>query len=167
MEASHERWEGEDEGAAGGAQQEVAPPPLWRSLLYVPANVERFIESAHTRGADAIILDLEDSVPPAKKLPARDALQDSAHRVARGGADVLVRINRPLGLAVRDVEATVSPEVRGLLISKVEGPDHVRLLALGFEEYRHESEIVIDEILHLLQAGADESTDFQNRPIIW
>jgi len=37
--------------------------PVWRSLLYVPANVPRFIEKAHTRGADAILLDLEDSVP--------------------------------------------------------------------------------------------------------
>jgi citrate lyase subunit beta/citryl-CoA lyase len=103
--------------------------PIWRSLLYVPANVDRFIESVHTRGADAIILDLEDSVPPAEKATARGNLQDSARRVARGGADVLVRINRPLDLAVRDVEAAVSPDVGGLLISKVEGPDHVRLLA--------------------------------------
>ncbi|MBL4691446.1 MAG: CoA ester lyase, partial [Rhodospirillales bacterium] len=33
--------------------------PVWRSLLYVPANNRRFIDKAHTRGADAIILDLE------------------------------------------------------------------------------------------------------------
>ena len=35
--------------------------PIWRSLLFVPASNERFIAKAHTRGADAIILDLEDS----------------------------------------------------------------------------------------------------------
>ena len=34
--------------------------PLWRSMLFVPANVERFVDKAHERGADAIILDLED-----------------------------------------------------------------------------------------------------------
>ena len=37
--------------------------PVWRSLLYVPANNPRFIAKAHERGADGIILDLEDSVP--------------------------------------------------------------------------------------------------------
>ena len=40
--------------------------PVWRSLLYVPAHVERFVERAHTRGADCIQLDLEDSVPAAE-----------------------------------------------------------------------------------------------------
>jgi len=37
--------------------------PVWRSLLYVPVNVEKYVDKAHTRGADCIILDLEDSVP--------------------------------------------------------------------------------------------------------
>ena len=35
--------------------------PVWRSALYVPANVPKFIDGAHKRGADAIIVDLEDS----------------------------------------------------------------------------------------------------------
>ena len=35
--------------------------PVWRSSLYVPSNVPRFVDGAHKRGADAIILDLEDS----------------------------------------------------------------------------------------------------------
>jgi len=42
---------------------------VWRSLLYVPANNQRFIDRAHTRGADAIILDLEDSVPATGRDP--------------------------------------------------------------------------------------------------
>ena len=45
--------------------------PVWRSLLYVPANVERFVDKAHTRGADCIQLDLEDSVPASEKDAAR------------------------------------------------------------------------------------------------
>ena len=48
--------------------------PTWRSLLYVPATQPRFVEKAHTRGADAIILDLEDAVAPAEKDRARAAL---------------------------------------------------------------------------------------------
>lgn len=102
---------------------------LWRSLLYVPTNVPRFVEKAHLRGADGIILDLEDSIPPGEKSTARDMLQDAAAQVGQNGADVLVRINQPLELAVRDIEAAINPRVRALQLPKVEGPDHVRLLA--------------------------------------
>jgi citrate lyase subunit beta/citryl-CoA lyase len=102
---------------------------LWRSLLYVPANVERFIDRAHTRGADGIILDLEDSVPPSEKAAARDELASSVARAGQAGADVLVRVNRPLELAVPDIEAAVAAGVRGLFLPKLAGPDHVRLIA--------------------------------------
>ena len=64
-----------------------------RSLLYVPAHSERFVARAYERGADGIILDLEDSVPEADKDRARDALIDSARSVGRNGAQVFVRIN--------------------------------------------------------------------------
>lgn len=102
--------------------------PVWRSLLYVPVNVDRFVDKAHTRGADCIQLDLEDSVPAAEKERARALVRQAAAKVRRGGADVIVRINRPLSLAVRDIEASVCPDVIGLAISKVDGPSHVRLL---------------------------------------
>ena len=51
----------------------VRPLPVWRSLMYVPAHVDRFIDRAHSRGADCIQLDLEDSVPPSEKATARAA----------------------------------------------------------------------------------------------
>jgi citrate lyase subunit beta/citryl-CoA lyase len=95
----------------------------------MPANVERFIAKAHTRGADGYILDLEDSVPPQEKASARDNIQETAKRVSQNGADVLVRINRPLELAVADIQATVSYNVHALLLPKLMGPEHVRLLA--------------------------------------
>jgi citrate lyase subunit beta/citryl-CoA lyase len=104
-------------------------PPFWRSALYVPVNVEKYVSKAHTRGADAIILDLEDSIAVADKAAARGLVADAAARVGRSGADVLVRINRPLDLAVRDIEAVVSPAVRAMLLPKVDSASHVRLLA--------------------------------------
>lgn len=105
------------------------PELLWRSLLYVPTNVERFVSKAHERGADGIILDLEDSIPPDAKAGARDMLQDAAKHVSQKGADVLVRINQPIDLAVRDVEAAVNERVQALMLPKVAGPEHVRLIA--------------------------------------
>ena len=50
------------------------PLPAWRSLLFVPVLSERFLAKAHMRGADALILDLEDSILPANKEAARQAL---------------------------------------------------------------------------------------------
>jgi len=102
--------------------------PVWRSLLYVPVNVEKFVEKAHTRGADVLQLDLEDAVPPAEKEKARTLVQKNAARVRRGGADVVVRINQPLALAVRDIEASICPDVDGLAITKADSASHVRLL---------------------------------------
>ena len=103
--------------------------PTWRSLLFVPVTAERFVSKAHTRGADAIILDLEDSILSTHKEAARVALPAAVPRVAQGGADVVVRVNRPLDLAVADIAAAVMPAVAALMLPKVMGPEHVRLLA--------------------------------------
>jgi citrate lyase subunit beta/citryl-CoA lyase len=102
--------------------------PVWRSLLYVPVNVEKYVDKAHTRGADCIQLDLEDSVPAAEKERARTYVPEAAARVRRGGADVVVRINRPLQMAVRDLEASIGPDVDGIAVTKAQSADHLRLL---------------------------------------
>lgn len=102
--------------------------PVWRSLLYVPVNVDKFVEKAHTRGADCIQLDLEDSVPPAEKAHARTLVEKNAAKVRRGGADVVVRINQPLALAVRDLEHSILPDVDGIACTKIDSASHVKLL---------------------------------------
>ena len=108
--------------------------PAWRSLLYVPATQPRFVEKAHTRGADAIILDLEDSVAPTEKEAARAALKAAVPTVRQGSADVCVRVNRPLRLAVPDIEAAIAAGADAIVLTKLMGPDHVRLLAEHMEE---------------------------------
>ena len=112
--------------------------PIWRSLLFVPVIARKFVDGAASRRADAIILDLEDSVPPAEKARARTLLQEAAEIVSRGGADVLVRINRPLRLAIPDIEAAVSPRVQALALPKVESASHLRLLAEAIDEIEAE-----------------------------
>jgi citrate lyase subunit beta / citryl-CoA lyase len=90
-----------------------------RSLLYVPAHAERFLAKAHERGADAIILDLEDAVPEVDKDRARDGLVDAARSVSRNGAQVFVRINS--GERRRaDAEAATRAGVSGLVLAKAE-----------------------------------------------
>ena len=105
------------------------PPPRWRSLLFVPAHVERFVARAHERGADGVILDLEDAVPAEEKPTARAGLAGAAARVGRGGAAVLVRVNRGLRALALDLEAAVIPGVAALVLPKVESADWVREVA--------------------------------------
>jgi citrate lyase subunit beta/citryl-CoA lyase len=100
--------------------------PVWRSLLYVPANVEKYVDKAHTRGADCIQLDLEDSVPAAEKDNARRLVGAAAKRVRRAGADVVVRINSPLDVSKEDLPFCISKEVDGIAVTKCESVDHIR-----------------------------------------
>jgi citrate lyase subunit beta / citryl-CoA lyase len=112
--------------------------PVWRSMLFVPVTVAKYVERAAGRGADALILDLEDSVPLAEKPRGREVLQEAAETVARNGADVVVRINRPWRMALQDVEAAVSPAVQALMLTKVESADHVCMIAEVVDELEAE-----------------------------
>jgi citrate lyase subunit beta/citryl-CoA lyase len=103
--------------------------PAWRSLLFVPVIRDKFVAAAHTRGADGIILDLEDSVPETEKDRARTLVAAAAKVVSKSGADVLVRINRPWHQAFRDIEAAVGPGVMALMCPKVESPEHLGVIA--------------------------------------
>ena len=103
--------------------------PAWRSMLFVPVTRDKFVASAHARGADAIILDLEDSVAESEKPRARTLVPAAAAQVGKSGADVLVRINRPWHQAFRDIEAVVGPGVGALMCPKVESPEHLGVIA--------------------------------------
>jgi len=103
--------------------------PAWRSLLFVPVIREKFVATAHTRGADGIILDLEDSVPEAEKTRARGLVAAAAAEVSKSGADVVVRINRPWHQAFRDIDAVVAPRIAALMCPKVESPEHLGVIA--------------------------------------
>ncbi len=113
-------------------------PPVWRSMLYVPATSQKFIEKAHERGADAIKIDLEDAVAPQEKETARKLVKGAAKLVARGSADILVRINRPVRMAVADIEASIWPEVCGLVLPKVESADQIDFLCEIITELEEE-----------------------------
>ncbi|WP_404406546.1 HpcH/HpaI aldolase/citrate lyase family protein [Pelagibacterium halotolerans] len=91
-----------------------------RSLLYVPADNDRFIARAHERGADAVILDLEDAVKPEDKDRARAGLADAIARVGQAGGRVFVRINADLDTARMDAEAAHRGGAFGLYVAKAD-----------------------------------------------
>lgn len=88
-----------------------------RSWLYVPADQHRFIAKAHERGADCIILDLEDAVPDARKDAARAGLGAAVESLRRGDSRIAVRVNA--GVA-GDVEAAVAAGIDWLVCPKAD-----------------------------------------------
>lgn len=97
-----------------------------RSLLFVPGDSERKFAKAQTSGADALILDLEDSVAPAAKAAARERvshwLDDSSPR----DWSSFVRVNAlDTGLALDDLAAVVKPGLEALLIPKANGAEDI------------------------------------------
>jgi citrate lyase beta subunit len=68
---------------------------LRRSLLYVPASSEAMLRKAPSRGADAIIVDLEDGVLPEAKEEARARAEALWLELDLGSAEVLLRVNAP------------------------------------------------------------------------
>jgi citrate lyase subunit beta / citryl-CoA lyase len=105
-----------------------------RSSLILPVNVPRFVEKAWTRGADAVVLDLEDSVPAAEKASARKLVRESLASAGRGGAEVLVRVNNDLALLADDIDGAVHPGLDGLSIPKAESAAQIHEIVSRIEQ---------------------------------
>ena len=101
-----------------------------RSLLFVPADDAKKLDKAMACGADALIIDLEDSIPTQGKAHARTraaAFIGEAGKVAQRPR-LLVRINGfATGLADADLDAVVPARPDAIMLPKAEGgPDVVR-----------------------------------------
>ncbi len=105
---------------------------LLRSMLFVPADSERKMTKGLQSPADALILDLEDSVAPERKPVAREmATQFLCDHASATKSALFVRIN-PLdsGLALQDLAAVVRPGLAGIMQPKTYGAQDV--LRLGY-----------------------------------
>jgi citrate lyase subunit beta/citryl-CoA lyase len=95
-----------------------------RSRLYLPGNSPKLMLNAGIHRPDGIILDLEDSVAPAKKAEARLLVRNALRQVDFYGAERMVRINQlPEGLA--DLPYVVPHNVNLILLPKCESSDQV------------------------------------------
>jgi citrate lyase subunit beta/citryl-CoA lyase len=94
---------------------------ILRSLIFVPGNRRDMLEKARDFDADAIVADLEDSVPPAEKENARGVVRDMAPTLSGRGQKVLVRLNSlDTGLTHDELAALIGPHLYGISIGKVE-----------------------------------------------
>jgi citrate lyase subunit beta / citryl-CoA lyase len=102
----------------------MSEPAAPRSWLFVPGDSERKQAKALESGADALILDLEDSVAPSQLPAARERVREflSTHR-GREGLQLWVRVNAPSSEQLRDDLAAVLPaNPAGLVVPKVSSP---------------------------------------------
>lgn len=125
--------------------------PVWRSLLFVPAHITKFTDKAHQRGADACILDLEDSVALSQKQLAREAAGIAAQAIDARGLDVLVRINGLAEGGLDDLQAVVGPAVRAIVLPKVASAEAVRALDEALELHEVERDMPQGQTLILAQ----------------
>ena len=112
---------------------------VWRSILFVPAISDRFVDSALRQDADVLQIDLEDSVAPEHKESARQRVPAIADRFLQAGYDVVVRVNRPWRHLVRDLEASVRASVHAVTLPKVPDAAFVRAVAEILAELEFES----------------------------
>jgi citrate lyase subunit beta/citryl-CoA lyase len=105
-----------------------------RSLLFIPGNQDNMLAKAAGLAADAIVPDMEDSVPDAEKAAARKLIAEWLPRLAAQDAVLMPRVN---ALATEwfedDIAAAVAPGVDGLTIGKVDSAADIAAVAAAME----------------------------------
>lgn len=134
------------------------PRPV-RSLLFVPGNRTEWLPKARASGADAVVFDLEGSLPPADKDTGRRAVR-AVVDAARGsdGPAIMARVNDVRsGECARDLDVLVAEGLAAVLLPQVAGVDDVRELDERLGELEHQrglpaGSILLDPLMETPQA---------------
>jgi citrate lyase subunit beta/citryl-CoA lyase len=106
-----------------------------RSVLYMPGSNPRALDKARHLAADAIIIDLEDSVAPDAKPTARALAVEAVRSGGFGGREVVIRVNgahTPWG--AEDLAAAIAAVPDAILLPKVDGPGAIMVAARALRE---------------------------------
>ena len=130
-----------------------------RSVLYMPGSNPRAIAKARSLAADAIILDLEDSVAPEAKAAARGQVAAAAREGGFGGRELIIRINgvdSPWGR--EDLAAAIAAAPDAILLPKIDGPGAVMHVARELREAGAPAQIrlwaMMETPMAILHAGS-------------
>jgi citrate lyase subunit beta/citryl-CoA lyase len=118
-----------------------------RSLLFVPADGGKKLDKAMTSGADAVIVDLEDSIAPEGKIAARNSAADFLKEACKATARprLLVRVNSiGTGLTDADLDAVVAAGPDAIMLPKAEG---------GASVIHADAKLAVREAIHGLADG--------------
>jgi citrate lyase subunit beta/citryl-CoA lyase len=106
-----------------------------RSVLYMPGSNPKALAKARSLPADAIIIDLEDSVAPDAKAAARALAAETVRAGGFGGREIVIRVNgahTPWG--AEDLAAAVAAAPDAILLPKVDGPGAIMVAARALRE---------------------------------
>jgi citrate lyase subunit beta / citryl-CoA lyase len=106
-----------------------------RSVLYMPGSNAKALAKAKTLLADALILDLEDSVAPDQKIAAREQVVQAVRAGGFGSREVVIRVNGPhTPWGEDDLAAASAAQPDAILLPKVDGPGAIMVAARVLRE---------------------------------
>jgi citrate lyase subunit beta/citryl-CoA lyase len=123
-----------------------------RTALFAPGIKERVMSKALESGADAVILDLEDSVPVASKAEARALVAKIIDGAASSNSAIFVRVNAAMtGLLADDLDAVVRAGLNAVLLSKAENVEDVQQTAAALERLESQRDMKPGSVEIILQ----------------
>lgn len=132
-----------------------------RSMLFVPGNRPSWIEKAKGAGADALTLDLEDSVPHAEKAAARDIVAEAINRHDPAQGLLYVRTNPGDYMPDwDDIRAVVKPGLTGLFVAKTSGPEDIEVLARMVSQAEHDRGLAIGSTRFVVALEVARAAEF-------
>ena len=106
-----------------------------RSVLYMPGSNAKALAKGRTLSADALILDLEDSVAPDAKAAARAQVVATVREGGFGAREIIIRINGPhTAWGEDDLAAAITAAPDGILLPKVDGPGTIMVASRKLRE---------------------------------
>jgi citrate lyase subunit beta/citryl-CoA lyase len=119
--------------AVGADERPPGVTVRWRSLLFVPGNRPDLAAKAPRSGPDAVVLDLEDAVPPAAKADARATVRQAAAALD-GVVPVCVRVNPPATPWFAEDVAALPPGTAAVVVPKLDAAGQLAEVAAALGE---------------------------------
>ncbi|MGD8834933.1 MAG: CoA ester lyase [Desulfobacteraceae bacterium] len=116
---------------------------LRRSRIYLPGNSPRMIQKGPHLGADAVILDLEDSVSPEEKDAARILVARAIETLDFGGSEVMVRINPIHAGGLDDLPVVLAAGPDSIVVPKCECRDDVLKIDSAINDFNPAKPVAI------------------------
>jgi citrate lyase subunit beta/citryl-CoA lyase len=118
-----------------------------RSLLFVPGNKENMLEKAAGFRPDVFVPDMEDSVTDAEKDNARETIKSFLPRLAQTGVPIVPRVNSlNTGWTEQDLAAVIGPNILGVSIGKIDGPQDIETIADLLGELERAAELPVGKL---------------------
>lgn len=118
-----------------------------RSLLFVPGNQAKMLEKAMEFTPDALVPDLEDSVPVDEKAHAREVTASFLPRLAQRGSHLIPRVNSlDTGLLEDDLAAMVGPHVYGVSVGKIYTPQDVQVISDIIGRFEQQAGVPVGQV---------------------